>query len=422
MPVFSTRLCCAAAILAILVFAGSRSEAGPAVDPARVWTLPDSRIIAAHPDPRPRDIIDALAVEVRTGNARGADTRAEARLGVCGLTLRLKPEGSAFERGHTHRMIYLLDDWSPDGRVSYPAIPYGYLKNCDITLQHGAGLPEPGWHALHVRIFYHLQDHGWLWSGPNNGWFRYHSAVHFYNGDDWWQAEYETPYDNSAMKYLQYFGTRAGGNLWLAQVFGKCPGCDLQAVNLRDAFLEGGDFSRADFSFADLTGARLAGADFTGATLRKAVLDRVTLAGQNLEGADLSGARAHDAFFTGANLAGANMAGFDARNSDFSGASLQGAILDNAAFVYCDFEKAVLDNAKMRSPDRPQRRAARLFGSYFQGASLRNAVLLGAGLDNTDLRGANLEGAIVDKLLIMHNIKTDEKTICPDALPGPCKW
>jgi uncharacterized protein YjbI with pentapeptide repeats len=409
-------------LIAVLSLACALARAEGVIDPMEygLQSLPPA--MPVNPDVQPRDLIDALAVEMRTGKARGADTLSEVRLGVCGLSLRLKPAGAAFPRGETMRMVFAPDDWAPGSGATYPALPYGFLKNCDITLQHGSSLPEPGWHALNVRIFYHMQDQGWLWREPHNGWFRYQSAVHHYDGDNWWQAEYETPYDTSAEKYLQYFGTRAGGNLWLSVVFNKCPGCDLTAVNLREAFLEDGDFAQADFSYADLTMARLAGANLSGATFRKATLNQVVLDGQNLSGTDMSEAVVHDASLHGANLSGANLSGLDAHNSDFSEANLAGALLDNAAFVYCDFEKANLENSQMRSPDKPQRRAARLFGSYMQGATLRNAVLLGAGLDNTDLRGADLSGAIVDKLLILHNIKTNEKTICPDAEPGPCKW
>ena len=410
-------ICAALGLIAICAPARSAAPVDP--QPLPLY-LP--RHIPVKPDVQYGELLDALAVEVRTGDARGADTWSGARLSICDLTLRLKPAGPEFTRGQTARMVFLLDGWTTPGGVSYPALPYGYIKFCDITLQHDSALPEPGWHALRVRLFFHVAAEGRLWHEPHNGWYRYASAVHFFNGDDWWQAEYGPPYDLSAPKSLQYFGAHAGGNKWLALAFKKCPDCDLSAVNLRGADLAGGEFTRANFSFADLTGAALQGATLTGATFRKATLARVALDAQDLSGSDLSGSKIHKSSLSGTNLQGANLTAVDAFDSDFSHASLAGAAMNNAAFVYCNFQGAALDGVHMQSPDKPQQPGARLIGSLFQGASFRNAVLRGAGLDNTDLRGADLSGALVDKLLIMHNIRTDETTVCPDGGPGPCKW
>ena len=89
---------------------------------------------------------------------------------------------------------------------------------------------------------------------------------------------------------------------------------------IRDGWMAGANFSRAD-----LYGANLSRANFTGADLYGADLSGANLSGANLSGADLSGADLSGAYLSGANLSGADLYGANFSRANLYGADLSGA-------------------------------------------------------------------------------------------------
>jgi uncharacterized protein YjbI with pentapeptide repeats len=142
--------------------------------------------------------------------------------------------------------------------------------------------------------------------------------------------------------------------------------------NLRNASLDGVQWSGIHLVQGELTGASLAGADLAGALLDKLY--------------------ANSADFSGACLNGASLTECTALAARFRGASLRRARAGSAHFGGADFEEAVCDGALLQS--------ASLFGANLTSASLRDvslcrATLLGATLTDADLAGADLTGAVL---------------------------
>jgi uncharacterized protein YjbI with pentapeptide repeats len=107
---------------------------------------------------------------------------------------------------------------------------------------------------------------------------------------------------------------------------------DFHNANLRKAWLEGTDFTRADLTGTDLSESFLKGAKLSRAKLDGAAFLNTDLRGQNLSRATLNGAR----------LNGANLTGADLTEADFTGADLTGADLTRAYCLQTDFTDAVL--------------------------------------------------------------------------------
>lgn len=125
---------------------------------------------------------------------------------------------------------------------------------------------------------------------------------------------------------------------------------------LRDALLDGADFTDAVLRLCDLDQARATKAIFV-----QARLENCTARGARFDGADMTGAVLTDTDFSRASLRGANLEGVSASGADFRGA---------------DLREARLLNAKVTDVD------------------LRGADLTDADLQGADLRGADLRGTV----------------------------
>jgi uncharacterized protein YjbI with pentapeptide repeats len=198
-------------------------------------------------------------------------------------------------------------------------------------------------------------------------------------------------------------------------------GANLESANLRGASLIGARLDGANLQKADLKGARLVNANLVlanlvNAALNQADLSNANLAKTNLTNANMSGALLRDSKIdlndpksptkmddddllmwqimneprANRSLTGINMTGFN-----LSSAKLQGANLIGAKLAWSDLSLSDLSNAKLDRSD-----------------------LSGANLNGANLRGANLFSATWTK---DRAPKTDEQTICPNGVKGPCK-
>ncbi|WP_018632718.1 pentapeptide repeat-containing protein [Neomegalonema perideroedes] len=178
---------------------------------------------------------------------------------------------------------------------------------------------------------------------------------------------------------------------------------DLTGANLREADLEGGDFSKAilrradlaeakalsvsfrgaDLREADFAYAKLSGADFSGADLRGTSLVFADLRGADLKGADLTGAFAPGALFFGARLAGARL---ELRDSENPMIDLAGAFSDCATVLPEGLGRGLIPLERRCGEEE---RIADLSGLETLDDSPESLLLL----ENLDLRDANFEGA-----------------------------
>ena len=191
---------------------------------------------------------------------------------------------------------------------------------------------------------------------------------------------------------------------------------NLESVNLKGATLIGTKLDGANLQKADLKGARLVDASLVQTNLVSATLNLADLSDANLAKANLSKANLNGALLKGSkiesstkidpedklmwqivnepkanrNLAGINMTGFN-----LSSANLQGAKLTDAKLTWSDLSNSDLSNAKLDRTD-----------------------MSGANLQGTNLKGSNLAQATWAK---DRAPKTDNQTICPNGVQGPCK-
>lgn len=257
----------------------------------------------------------------------------------------------------------------------------------------------------------------------------------------------------------------SGADLRGASLAGASAGSAVfKSAQLDGASLEAGDFAAADFSEASLVASNCANAVFTGskmAGLRAAgcAASRASFDGCTLSGADFSDAQLKDAVFDNAALDGATFsranceklrlfatraAGvrFDQANltgsrsglfADLSGATFTDARLDAATWLDVDIRKSVFDGSSLERANfsgaqaggarfvRVQAKSMRLAKadlsdadlshSNFMNATLRRARLDGALLQYSNLYGAqcygstigkaSLEGANIDRTLLM---------------------
>lgn len=81
----------------------------------------------------------------------------------------------------------------------------------------------------------------------------------------------------------------------------------------------------------------------------------------------------------------------------------------------CDLSDAALGGKQLAGADLS---GANLFNAVLYGANLRGANLAGAILSGTNLKMADLTGATAAAFA---GAQTDERTICPNGLHGPCQ-
>lgn len=125
---------------------------------------------------------------------------------------------------------------------------------------------------------------------------------------------------------------------------------------LRDARLDGADFTGAVLRLCDFDQARVTNAIFV-----QTCLENSTARGARFDGTDLTEAVLTDTDFSRASLRGANLTGVSASGADFRGADLRGARLQNADLGDTDLRGADLTDADLRGAD-------------LSGADLRGAV------------------------------------------------
>jgi hypothetical protein len=98
-------------------------------------------------------------------------------------------------------------------------------------------------------------------------------------------------------------------------------------IDLRNANLQGADFSNAKLDGALLREARLTNSRLRGTSLRGAWLSAARLDGTDLEAANLENARLREAVLDGAILKGAFLQGADLESASLKGTWLAGALL-----------------------------------------------------------------------------------------------
>lgn len=116
-----------------------------------------------------------------------------------------------------------------------------------------------------------------------------------------------------------------------------CPGCDLKLVNLSYMFLNGMNFSRANFDKANLAYTNFIGSNLSNTSLKAAFFYK-----SKLQYADISGSSAKEVGFRDSNLSNANITGSDLTNCDlrfsdisfvnFCGSTLTGIISDGVIY------------------------------------------------------------------------------------------
>ncbi|MDR2141036.1 MAG: pentapeptide repeat-containing protein [Deltaproteobacteria bacterium] len=196
--------------------------------------------------------------------------------------------------------------------------------------------------------------------------------------------------------------------------------CQLAEANfaqarLGEGVLAGADLSRANLTGAsllraDLTGAKLAGAQATGADFSQASLDGAdlgsailgsfqapkaslekTLLPRELAGANLVGARLRELDLSGVNLAGADLTRADLRKVNLQRADLGEASLTKTTFDGCDLSEARMVKVKGRGLKIGY--GQNLGQVNFNGADLRDFVLLGNSARGTSFQGVQADGA-----------------------------
>jgi BTB/POZ domain-containing protein KCTD9 len=181
--------------------------------------------------------------------------------------------------------------------------------------------------------------------------------------------------------------------------------------------LKSDEFTKADLTRADVEQTIAAagpggGADFSGKRL-----NRLDLTGLDLHGVNLQAARLNGAHLVGANLEGANLDSTWGLDADFTGADLKGASIVSAQLVGAKLDRADLTGARLAGdlskashsgarldnvnikngrplPDSRRHRLI-LRSAKLDGASLKNAGLIGGVFEFASLRDADVSGAIL---------------------------
>jgi len=175
-----------------------------------------------------------------------------------------------------------------------------------------------------------------------------------------------------------------------------------QGKNVWNAWRSQHSEIRADLEYIKLKNADLNGIDFS-----MTFLDRADLSGANLQGANLNMANLDDSLLVSANLASANLVECSLRNSqlnyadlrdahlldaDLYGANLRHANLTNAKLINADLREADLEWAQLQKAHLALTNLGR---ASLAAADLRDADLMGAHLIETNLEKTNLSGCLV---------------------------
>ncbi len=171
---------------------------------------------------------------------------------------------------------------------------------------------------------------------------------------------------------------------------------NLSDANLSDANLSDAILAKANLSGAILTKANLSGAILTNTNLSGAILAKATLYGAVLSGADLS-----EANLSGANLSGANLSEAILGFADLRGTNLFGANLNRAFLFGADLSGAFLFGADLSGANL---READLSGADLRNAKLNEAVLRGAYLTDAKIDVRQLDKALLDDEILVHNV------------------
>ncbi len=168
----------------------------------------------------------------------------------------------------------------------------------------------------------------------------------------------------------------------------------LGPIQLKGAYMIGGNFHKIGLQKAKLWDANLQNADLSFAHLQEIILSganlkRANLIQANLEGADMDSVNLEDADLAGANLDMACLNDAQMNRANFSKASLKRTLLSGA-----HMQETIFQGAHMEEADLTE---ARLEGADFQGAYLDGAYFLRSYLAGAKLLDVNLEWAVFEE-------------------------
>ncbi|MFT5686262.1 MAG: hypothetical protein ACI8RZ_007218, partial [Myxococcota bacterium] len=161
---------------------------------------------------------------------------------------------------------------------------------------------------------------------------------------------------------------------------------------LGEADLTDIDLTQADLNAAELNDANLSGANLTGAKMKNAVLDGVNFSEAVLIEARLSGSSFKKAVLAGVDLTGANLARADLTDANLMGANLTGANMESIVLLRTDLSAARLRNANLTNANFAE---TILEQTDFTRADLSDADMEGADFSEAILTEAQLDGPIV---------------------------
>lgn len=154
------------------------------------------------------------------------------------------------------------------------------------------------------------------------------------------------------------------------------------AINLRQAGLAGGDFSRVDFR-----GVNLSEMDLTYACFKKANLEGANVSGSTLEASNLSYTKLRSANLPQAKCRWANFSHAVLKDANCSGAVFSGANLSRATLVGANLSDVLLDESNLAEADFS---SANLTWADLSGAEVSGARF--THLDRTDLKATTIGG------------------------------
>jgi len=157
---------------------------------------------------------------------------------------------------------------------------------------------------------------------------------------------------------------------------------------LGEADLTDIDLTQADLNAAELNDANLSGATLSGCKMKNAVLDGVNFTEALLSEARLSGSSFLKAQLAGVDLTGANLARADLTDANLMGADLTGANMESITLLRTDLSAARLRNANLTSAvfnetvlDQTDLTRADLSDADIEAADFTEAILTDAQLD-----------------------------------------
>jgi uncharacterized protein YjbI with pentapeptide repeats len=159
----------------------------------------------------------------------------------------------------------------------------------------------------------------------------------------------------------------------------------LHHVNLQSATLSGRCLVKAEFVDVDLRQANLQGTDFT-----FAVLDHVALAR-----ASIQGSRLHLATLTASDLSAADLSGADMSGSIVTDANLQEALLHKTRLIKCNWSRNQLQHTQLHLADAT---GAEFVRCNFHSADWSDATLMGGAFLYCDLRNTCFSRACLDNV------------------------